>query len=226
MKKQIKRKGITLIALAITVIVMLILAGVTINLITGNNGMLFNANKSKSQTEIDEEKKILKASVLSAMGADSVANLTNDNFTNALDKNVDKQYKLEQKYDQNYGTVNPTNSDVNKEITLSSNNTGVATVVNGKVTAVKSGTATITAKTANGKIATCTVKVTTSPSGITLTKPKATLSPTGLVDTTKTVTCTSSNPSAATVSTSGLVTGKIPNQTVIITAISQHDHFV
>lgn len=55
MKKQIKRKGITLIALAITVIVMLILAGVTINLITGNNGMLFNANKSKSQTEIDEE---------------------------------------------------------------------------------------------------------------------------------------------------------------------------
>lgn len=226
MKKQIKRKGITLIALAITVIVMLILAGVTINLITGNNGMLFNANKSKSQTEIDEEKKILKASVLSAMGADSVANLTNDNFTNALDKNVDKQYKLEQKYDQNYGTVNPTNSDVNKEITLSSNNTGVATVVNEKVTAVKSGTATITAKTANGKIATCTVKVTTSPSGITLTKPKATLSPTGLVDTNKTVTWTSSNPSAATVSTSGLVTGKIPNQTVIITAISQHDHFV
>ena len=226
MKKQIKRKGITLIALAITVIVMLILAGVTMNLITGNNGMLFNANKSKSQTEIDEEKKILKASVLSAIGADSVANLTNDNFTNALDKNVDKQYKLEQKYDQNYGTVNPTNSDVNKEITLSSNNTGVATVVNGKVTAVKSGTATITAKTANGKIATCTVKVTTSPSGITLTKPKATLSPTGLVDTNKTVTWTSSNPSAATVSTSGLVTGKIPNQTVIITAISQHDHFV
>ena len=160
------------------------------------------------------------------MGADSVANLTNDNLTNALDKNVDKQYKLEQKYDQNYGTVNPTNSDVNKEITLSSNNTGVATVVNGKVTAVKSGTATITAKTANGKIATCTVKVTTSPSGITLTKPKATLSPTGLVDTNKTVTWTSSNPSAATVSTSGLVTGKIPNQTVIITAISQHDHFV
>ena len=105
MKEQMKEKGITLIALAITVIVMLILAGVTINLITGNNGMLFNANKSKSQTEIDEEKKILKASVLSAMGADSVANLTNDNLTNALDKNVDKQYKLEQKYNQNYGTV-------------------------------------------------------------------------------------------------------------------------
>ena len=186
------------------------------------------------------KKKILKASVLSAMGADSVANLTNDNLTNALDKNVDKQYKLQQKYDQNYGTINSTNSDLNKEITWSSNNTGVAIVVNGKVTAVKSGTATITAKTANGKIATCTVKVTTSPSGITLTKPKATidisktatlqlqatLSPTGLVDTNKTVTWTSSNPSAATVSTSGLVTGKIPNQTVIITANSQHDHFV
>lgn len=57
-------------------------------------------------------------------------------------------------------TVKPDNA-TNKNVTWSSDNDAVATVVAGKVTAVKSGTATITAKTADGsgKTATCTVTV-------------------------------------------------------------------
>ena len=54
-------------------------------------------------------------------------------------------------------TVTPNNA-TNKTITWSSDNTAVATVANGKVTAVAAGTATITA-TADGKSATCTVTV-------------------------------------------------------------------
>lgn len=54
-------------------------------------------------------------------------------------------------------TVAPNNA-TNKTITWSSDNTAVATVANGKVTAVAAGTATITA-TADGKSATCTVTV-------------------------------------------------------------------
>ena len=42
-----KKKGITLIALVITIIVLLILAGVSIAMLTGNNGILTQANKSK-----------------------------------------------------------------------------------------------------------------------------------------------------------------------------------
>lgn len=41
------QKGITLIALVITIIVLLILAGVSIAMLTGNNGILTQANKSK-----------------------------------------------------------------------------------------------------------------------------------------------------------------------------------
>lgn len=48
-QKEIKKlnKGITLIALVITIIVLLILAGVSIAMLTGENGILSQANKSK-----------------------------------------------------------------------------------------------------------------------------------------------------------------------------------
>ena len=54
-------------------------------------------------------------------------------------------------------TVAPDDA-TDKTVTWSSDNTAVATVANGKVTAVSAGTATITAK-AGGKSATCTVTV-------------------------------------------------------------------
>ena len=57
-------------------------------------------------------------------------------------------------------TVEPANA-TNKSVTWESSNTDVATVVDGKVTAVKEGTATITVKTVDGNYtATCTVTVT------------------------------------------------------------------
>ena len=46
-----KNKGITLIALVITIIVLLILAGVSIAMLTGQNGILIQAQKAKSETE-------------------------------------------------------------------------------------------------------------------------------------------------------------------------------
>ena len=44
------QKGITLIALVITIIVLLILAGVSIAMLTGQNGILTRANDSKIST--------------------------------------------------------------------------------------------------------------------------------------------------------------------------------
>ena len=56
-------------------------------------------------------------------------------------------------------TVNPSNA-TNKNVTWSSDNTGVATINNGTVTAKKAGIANITAKSNNGKTATCKVTIT------------------------------------------------------------------
>ena len=43
-------KGITLIALVVTIIVLLILAAVTINLVLGQNGIIGKANEAKNKT--------------------------------------------------------------------------------------------------------------------------------------------------------------------------------
>ncbi len=47
-------KGITLIALVITIIVLLILAGVSIAMLTGDNGLLTKATESKTSTAKSE----------------------------------------------------------------------------------------------------------------------------------------------------------------------------
>lgn len=52
MKNQ---KGITLIALVITIIVLLILAGVSIAMLSGENGILTQATKSKTETIKSEQ---------------------------------------------------------------------------------------------------------------------------------------------------------------------------
>ena len=51
MNRKTNNRGITLIALVITIIVLLILAGVSISMLTGENGILTQANKAKRATE-------------------------------------------------------------------------------------------------------------------------------------------------------------------------------
>ena len=70
-------------------------------------------------------------------------------------------------------TISPSNA-TNKTITWTSSNTNVATVSNGKVTGVKAGTATITAKSNNGKIATATITVKSTTTTPTQTTPTTT----------------------------------------------------
>ncbi|MGP1608985.1 MAG: hypothetical protein ACTTGJ_03985, partial [Clostridium sp.] len=61
--KNIKtKKGITLIALVLTIIILLILATVAITLALGQNGLLFRARLSNQAQEIAQEKdKIITA---------------------------------------------------------------------------------------------------------------------------------------------------------------------
>lgn len=61
MKNLKEKSGITLIALVITIIVLLILAGVTISTLTGDNGLLQkaqNAKEKSSDAEIEEQIKL------------------------------------------------------------------------------------------------------------------------------------------------------------------------
>ena len=125
-------------------------------------------------------------------------------------------------------TVSPSNA-TNKTITWSSSNTSVATVSNGVVKAVGFGTATITAKSNNGKTASCSVTVNPiQPTGIKATPETSTLyGLNGTVKlsanvmpsnaTNKTVTWSSRNTSVATVSSDGTVKA-VGYGTTVITA--------
>ena len=64
--KNMKNKGITLIALVITIIVLLILAAVSIATLTGQNGTLTRANDAKTETEQAEEDELRKLTQVEA----------------------------------------------------------------------------------------------------------------------------------------------------------------
>ena len=57
-----KNAGITLIALVVTVVVLLILAGISISMLTGENGILNRASEAKEKTKLgqEDENKILQ----------------------------------------------------------------------------------------------------------------------------------------------------------------------
>ena len=66
-KNRIKQKnGITLIALVITIIVLLILAGVSIAMLTGQNGILTQAQNAKTTTEDKGAEEKIKLAVMAA----------------------------------------------------------------------------------------------------------------------------------------------------------------
>ena len=63
-----KDKGVTILALTITIIILLILAGITITLLTGENGLIKNAGQAKQETEIANEKEILERATARSNG--------------------------------------------------------------------------------------------------------------------------------------------------------------
>ena len=68
MRKQIEKgnSGITLIALVVTIIVLLILAGISIGMLSGNNGILKKSREAKNDTIIGEEREQVELAYISA----------------------------------------------------------------------------------------------------------------------------------------------------------------
>ena len=79
-------KGITLIALVITIIVLLILAGVSIAMLTGENGILTQAQRAKEQTEQTSDEERIKLAVMAASINDNgyIESIDETSFRNEL----------------------------------------------------------------------------------------------------------------------------------------------
>ena len=80
-------KGITLIALIITIIVLLILAGVALASLFGDNGILNNAESAKNKTNLANSKEQVGLAVTSAMTyADALGVVTYNNLVTELNE--------------------------------------------------------------------------------------------------------------------------------------------
>ena len=79
------RKGITLIALIITIIVLLILAGVSIALVVGDNGIATKAQKAKKNTTLTQAQEELRIAVATS-STNGNGTIYYDDLTNELNK--------------------------------------------------------------------------------------------------------------------------------------------
>ncbi len=97
-----KHKGITLIALIITIIVLLILVGITIGTITGDNGLIKKAEKAKENTEISNEKEVVEKAVVQAMGNNKYGNIEKEELQKELDKETGKEKTEVSEVEENF----------------------------------------------------------------------------------------------------------------------------
>ena len=113
------QKGITLIALVITIIVLLILAGVSIAMLTGQNGILTRANNAKEDTAVAEAVERINMELNAAYALILSGDITGTTFSEKdiaeVQANLPKGYAAGTK-DTNTLTITPP-SDVSSKIT-------------------------------------------------------------------------------------------------------------
>ena len=88
-----RERGITLIALVITIIVLLILAGVSIAMLTGENGILTQAQKAKTTTDNKSAEEKVKLAVMAARTQSQTGSLELEKLKTEVTNNYGGQVK-------------------------------------------------------------------------------------------------------------------------------------
>ena len=116
-----KEKGITLIALIVTIIVLLILAGITIASLTGDDGILTKSTEARDTTDEETINEQVNLAVLGALTMGQ-GKMDSSNLRKSLDNKIGKN---------RYTLVNAENGGWN--ITIKSNNKVFYVAANGKI---------------------------------------------------------------------------------------------
>lgn len=83
-KEKNKKSGITLIALVVTIVVLLIIAGVSIRLTLGNNGIISRAMKATETNKLETLKEDIALTINSEKIDDNIKAITGEEVYNAL----------------------------------------------------------------------------------------------------------------------------------------------
>ena len=96
------KSGITLIALVVTIIVLLLLAGISIQMLTGNNGILSRVGESKQRTEEEQIIEEAKIEILSTQTSKLTGKMNEKELKSILSK---------------YGTLSTEENIIDKKLT-------------------------------------------------------------------------------------------------------------
>ena len=157
----------------VTIIILIILATVSINVVFGEGGLIKRAELAKQIYEKNVKNEEEKMNELKQNVGEYIKDNNKDKEIEVESISLDKttlKIGIGKTSEALNVTFTPANAK-DKTITWSSNLETVATVSDGKVTGVAEGTATITATSANGKTATCNVTV--EEEGMTIAEAKA-----------------------------------------------------
>ena len=86
-----EKRGITLVALVVTIVVLLILAGVSLNLVLGNNGIITKSQDAKVMSRagsVDDEVGLWKGNNLIAKNSNGSSESENDMLQRLIDKKL------------------------------------------------------------------------------------------------------------------------------------------
>lgn len=96
-----REKGITLIALAITIVVLIILAGITIGAITGDNGIINQTKNAKDDTQYAQWEEKIDVAIIDAENKNR-----NTTMDDVIDELIDKKViNDESQVDKDTGTI-------------------------------------------------------------------------------------------------------------------------
>lgn len=93
--RNIKENGITLIALTVTIVVMLIIAGVSLSSLDGQDSSIGQAKDVKTATEYKEAKDSVRMAIQEALLASDDGALDQETLEKYLVKHIGEAYKLE-----------------------------------------------------------------------------------------------------------------------------------
>ena len=140
--KEKANSGITLIALVITIIVLLILAGVSIAMLTGQNGILTQAQNSKTTTEYKSAEEKVKLAIMAARSQSETGALDADKLIAEITNNYGgTASKTNDGFPVNT-TVDGKNFSIDEDGNITANNSGSSTPTTGGVTAADIANAT------------------------------------------------------------------------------------
>ena len=110
-----EKGGITLIALIVTIVILIILAGISINMLTGQNGILNRSNEAKQNTRTAQTEELVNLSVIEAI-SQGLGNLTAANLEVALNNNIGAgNYELQESNGGYTITINQKNFWINEK---------------------------------------------------------------------------------------------------------------